>query len=397
MVTPGGKNLNFKKLSERKWYNGVVIACIGVGFYVLLTNLGTVIGGIGAFLSNFKTVFLGVVFAYVMNPLAKFFYYRLFKWMKPGKTRWILSVVLSLLTTLTALLLLLGMLIPQLAESITRFSENYESYAAALTNMLQNSRFGAKLGAEQFEVLTQNALSTIQNFVRQNAGTILSGLANSGKQVMSAAIAAILAVYLLLTKDSVLKGIRRLVRAILPPSATEALLDFLLRCDDIFVSYIGQSLVDALIVGCINAVFMAVFRMEYVGLVSVVVAVTNLVPNFGPAIGAVVGGFILLLVNPWHALLFVIFTALLQTVDGYILKPKLFGNSLGVSGLLILVSSIVFGNLFGVIGVLLAIPVATILSFVYRDYLLPRQEEHRQRANKAAREKQRAAEARPTE
>ena len=133
MVTPGGKNLNFKKLSERKWYNGAVIACIGVGFYVLLTNLGTVIGGIGAFLSNFKTVFLGIVFAYVMNPLAKFFYYRLFKWMKLGKTRWILSVVLSLLMTLAALLLLLGMLIPQLAESITRFSENYESYAAALT------------------------------------------------------------------------------------------------------------------------------------------------------------------------------------------------------------------------------------------------------------------------
>ena len=291
--------MKLKKLSERPWFNGAMIACIGVAFYVLLTNLGIVISGISSFLGNFKTVFLGIIFAYVMNPLAKLFYYRLFKKMKLGQTRWALSVVLALLTMLTGLLLLLGMLIPQLAESITRFSENYESYADALTQMLQNSRVAAVLGAEQFDVLAENALTTIQNFVRENAGTIISSVANSGKQIMSTAIAAILAVYLLLTKEKVLKGARRLIRAILPQSATEALLDFLLRCDDIFVSFIGQSIVDALIIGIINAVFMAVFRMEYIGLVSVVVAVTNLVPNFGPAIGAVVGGFILLLVNPW--------------------------------------------------------------------------------------------------
>ena len=143
------------------------------------------------------------------------------------------------------------------------------------------------------------------------------------------------------------------------------------------MSFLGQSLLDSLIVGTVNAIFMLICRMQSVGLVSAVVAVTNLIPNFGPIIGAVVGGFVLFLVNPLHALMFVIFCVLLQFVDAYILKPKLFSSSLGVSGLLILVASIVLGNMFGIVGMLLSIPAAAILSFIYNDYLLPRQEQRR--------------------
>ena len=122
--------------------------------------------------------------------------------------------------------------------------------------------------------------------------------------------------------------------------------------------------------------------MQYVGLVSVIVAVTNLIPNFGPIIGAVIGGFILVLVNPLHALMFVVFCIVLQFVDGYILKPKLFSGSLGVSGLLILIAGIVLGNLFGVLGMLLSIPAAAILSFIYHDYFLPNAEKRRREEEK---------------
>ena len=105
------------KLMEKKWYNGAVIACIGVAFYVLLTNLGTVLSAVGGFLANFKAVFIGAVFAYVINPLAKFFYYRVFRKMRLGNGRWVLSVALAFLTGLLALVLLIGTLIPQLVQS----------------------------------------------------------------------------------------------------------------------------------------------------------------------------------------------------------------------------------------------------------------------------------------
>jgi predicted PurR-regulated permease PerM len=135
-----------------------------------------------------------------------------------------------------------------------------------------------------------------------------------------------------------------------------------------------------MIVGVLNAVFMLICGMQYVGLVSVVVAITNLIPNFGPIIGAVIGGFVLLLVNPLHALMFIVFTVAVQFVDAYILKPKLFSGSLGVSGLLILVASIVLGNMFGVWGMVLSVPIAAILSFIFRDYILARHEKKRRAA-----------------
>ena len=372
-----------RKLSERKWFNGAVIACIGVAFYVLLTHLGPVMSVIGRILGSFRSVFLAVVYAYIINPFAKFFYYRVFKKMKLGKRRWVLSVILAFLTGLILLGLLIGMLIPQLVQSIRQFSENYESYVAKLIALIDGSPLHSFINTERLHTLSENALTTVQNYLRENSGKILSGAANSGKRLLSFLISLILAFCFLMNKVNALKEARRLIRSlILRRETSEELLSVLLRCDTILVSYIGQSLLDALIVGSANALFMAICGMKYIGLVSVIIAVTNLVPPFGPVIGGVIGAFFLVLVNPWHALMFLGFTILLQIVDAYVLKPKLFSDSLGVPGLLILASVVVFGNLFGAVGMLLAIPAAAILSFLYHAYLLPRQERRKQQYQK---------------
>ena len=369
--------MKFKKLSQKPWYNGAVIACIGVAFYVLLTHFGSVLSAVGGFLGNFRVIILGIVFAYVMNPLANFFSNKVLRKMKIGSRRWTISVLLAVVTALLALLFLIGTLIPQLVTSVAAFSENIDGYADSAIRLLEGSFLERFLDADRITTLSQNALNSIISFVRENAGRILSSAANSGKNVISAVISLILAVYLLVDKKRVLRGWWRLVRAVFSQKTMMEIMDFSLRCDAILISFLGQSLLDSLIIGVANAIFMLICRMQYVGLVSVVVAVTNLIPNFGPIIGAVVGGFVLFLVNPLHALMFVIFCAVLQFVDGYILKPKLFSSSLGVSGLLILVASIVLGNMFGVLGMLLSIPAAAILSFIYNDYLLPRQEQRR--------------------
>ena len=371
--------MKFKKLSQKQWYNGAVIACIGVAFYVLLTNFSTVMSAVRGFLGNFKVIFLGIVFAYMLNPLANLFSNKLLKKMKVGPRRWSLSVVLAVVTALLVLLFLIGALIPQLVTSVAAFSENIDDYAASAIRMLEGSFLERFLNADRLTTLSQNALSSIINFVKENAGRILSSAANSGRNVISAVISVILAIYLLMDKKRVLRGWWRLVRAFFSQNATMGIMDFSLRCDAILISFLVQSLLDSLIIGVVNAIFMLICRMQYIGLVSVVVAVTNLIPNFGPIIGAVVGGFVLFLVNPLHALMFVAFCMVLQFADGYILKPKLFSNSLGVSGLLILVASIVLGNMFGIVGMVLSIPAAAILSFIYNDYLLPRQEQRRTR------------------
>ena len=366
--------MKLKELKEKKWYNGAVVACIGVTLFVLLTNFRGVLSAVGGFLGNFKAVFLGIVFAYILNPVANFFYHRVFRKMKPGNMRWYLSVGMTILSALLVLIILIGTLIPQLIQSVALFSENIDGYAASMIKMIKGSALENFINADRLATLSQNALSSITNFVRENAGQILNTAANSGKGIISTVIAMILAVYLLIDKKRVMKGWWRLVGAIFSKERTAGFINFTLRCDTILMSFLGQSLLDSLIVGAANAIFMLICGMQYVGLVSVVVAVSNLIPNFGPIIGAVIGGFVLVLVNPFHAMLFIGFCVFLQFADGYILKPKLFSNSLGVSGLLILVASIVLGNMFGILGMLLSIPAAAILSFIYNDYLLPRQE-----------------------
>ena len=373
--------MKLKKLREKPWYKGAVIACIGVAFYVLLTNWSTAMESVGKFVGYFRVLILGAVFAYIVNPLARLFYYRVLPHRKQvSNTRWAIAVILAFLTALIVLVFLLGMLIPQLIESISLLAENIDSYAAALINLIQNSPISKLIDMEQIQMYSKNALSTISSFVRSNAGMILNTAANSGKNILSIVLSLIVAIYLLIDKKRVLTAVWRLIRALNSQKTVEKIADFTLRCDTILMSYLGQTLLDSLIIGIINAVFMLLCRMQYVGLISVIVAVTNLVPNFGPIIGAVVGGFILLLVNPFHALLFIGFCLILQFFDAYILKPKLFSNSLGVSGLLILVASLVLGNMFGILGMLLAIPASAILSFIYSDYFHPNQELRRKQA-----------------
>ena len=365
------------KLSEKKWFNGAVIACIGVAFYALLANLTTVISSVGYFLGSFKSIMLGVIFAYFLNPLARFFEKTVFGKMKAGNTRWYLALTLGIVTALLAVILLIGAVIPQLVSSISRFVENYDQYAESLIGMLKGSALESFINAEKLQLLSQNALASISTFVRDNAGIILSAVADSGKGVLSTMISLIVAVYLLIDKNGVLNAWRRFMKVMFSRETADNIMDFIQRCDTILISYLKQSLLESIIVGTVNAAFMIACGMEYVGLVSLIVAVTNLVPNFGPIIGGVIGAFVILLVNPLHALMFIAFCIVLQFVDGYILKPKMFSGSLGVSGLLILIAGIVLGDIFGVLGMLLSIPAAAILSFIYQDYFLSRLEKRR--------------------
>ena len=360
--------MKLPKFSNKDWFGGAVIVCIGVTLFVLLSNISSVIAVLARIIGYFRPVILGVIIAYIISPLAKLFFYRVFRRIRHRKVRWYLSVFLSFALLMIAFFLLVGMLLPQLIRSIVSFSQNFDSYTKSLKQLIADSPLKTMIDEENLELLNQNAMAAISEYVTRAANHALSFAAGAGKNILSIVIALILAVYLLLDVRNVLVGARKLIFRILPGNASMVFLDFVLRCDTILVSYITQTFMDALIIGSVNAIFMAICKMPYIGLISVVVGVTNLIPNFGPAIGAVTGAFILLLAGPGNTVLFLIFCLLLQGVDAYILKPKLFSSALGVSGVSILISTIVLGNMFGIWGVLLSIPVAAILSFIYHEY-----------------------------
>jgi predicted PurR-regulated permease PerM len=369
------------KLKEKSWYPFAVAGCLTVTLYVVLTHLGPIAGVIGKFTGYFDSVIIGVIFAYLMNPLAKLYQRKIFGRVAKEKLRWTLSVVLTLVTAVVVLILMLEIFIPQLADSIATLYNNMDSYIESLEALLAKLGLGETLKLDAMLDSLFGPEGKFTTLVKNNVGNILNASAAAGKVLLKWVIAFILSAYMLMSKSSMKSGLLRLMHAVFPEKAYNSLIVFLTRCDNILVNYVVCSLLDSAIVGAINLAFMTILGMEYAGLISLLAALTNLIPTFGPFIGGAIGGFILLLVKPMDALIFVIFTVVLQFLDGYVIKPKLFGDKLGVSGLLILASIIVCGNIWGILGILLAIPIAAILDFVYEDVLLPALEKHREKVS----------------
>lgn len=360
-----------KTIRNAAWFPTAVAISIGVLLYILLSRFTGIWGCVKTFLGFFKTVILGCVIAYLVNPLANLFA-KLFKRVKKDGRRKLLSNVLAFLVVIVFLIFAVAILVPQLVDSIETFVSNMDGYVASVNSMLES--IGLSKNTVDLSGLissSENIISSISELISDHAGEIISTVTNTGKGMFQWVIAFILSIYLLAEKENLKAGFRRLLKAIFGEEKYGGVRVFLHKCDSICNRYIVNNLIDSLIVGIANAIFMTICGMQYVGMISFVVALTNLVPTFGPMIGLVIGGFVLLMVNPMHALIFVIFTLVLQTCDGYVIKPRLFGNSLGVSGLWILVGVIAGGNMFGVIGILLAVPCVAIIILIYETYILP--------------------------
>ncbi|MBP3899074.1 MAG: AI-2E family transporter [Mogibacterium sp.] len=373
------------KLRQKKWYPYAVAACIAVAFYVILTHLGSITSGLVTFIGYFDTVILGCVIAYIMNPLAMLFERTIFAKVGQDKLKWSLSIGAAVILLLLMAGFLLRTLIPQLMDSLIMLVSNMDVYLASLHDLIDKWGLSEVLRSDRLFDSSEDVVKRVQSYFSQNAESLMGASAAAGRSLVKWVIAFVLSVYLLSAKTNLKNGIKHLLSTLIPEKQFNSFVSFISRCDRILVSYIVSSLIDAIIIGVLNLIFMSLMGMEYAGLISVVVAVTNLVPTFGPIVGGAVGGLILLLVKPLHALIFIIFTFILQFIDPYFIKPRLFSNTLGVSGLLIVVSVLVFGRMFGVAGILLSIPLAAILSFVYKDAILPALE------RRAARRKAEAA------
>ena len=361
-----------QELIHKRWFATAVAGCITVAFYLILSNLSNIWDSFTQVLSYFSTVVAGCVLAYMMNPLAKLYERTLFRRIKKESVKWTASIVLAVSTVVLFLVFIMSILIPQLIDSVSMFIGNLDSYAKSLRSFIRQLLPEKQKASLQNLVLSSdNIINTVVDYIMENSSKIINISTSAGKGVINWFIAFILSVYLLGAKHRLKAGFKRFLRALLSKKHYENACSFLGHCNNILNRYVIFDLIDGLIVGTVNAIFMSALGMQYAGLVSVVVGVTNLVPTFGPLIGAIIGGFIILMVKPFHALLFIAFTIILQTVDGYIIKPKLFGGTLGVSGLWILIVIIALGQIFGLVGIVLAIPIAAITDDIYNDMLLP--------------------------
>lgn len=352
---------------KQSWFSMAVAICIGITFYMLLSNISIFGNFFAGVWSIFKPLLYGLIIAYLMDPIARFYNMKLFGRMKKQGIARNISVVLAVITVLIVFALLIVAVFPPLVKSIAGLVSTIADVLSSLnassgdiSTILPPAISGMFSGVS----LGPTALSKITDFFTGMLGGVAESSASFGTGFVDVIIAFILAIYYLMDKTRLQEMARRFFLLVLKERRFVMAREIVTRIDTILLNYIKGNLLEGFIVGVVNGILMAIFGMPYVLLISIVVGVTNLAPTFGPIVGAAIGAILLLLDNPVNALIFLIFTVVIQTIDGYILKPRIFGDSFGVSPLLILISIIIGGRLMGVVGILLAIPFAAIITFL---------------------------------
>lgn len=365
--------MNMINISEKKWFPNVVAILIGVVSYVALTHIDSIGKFVMALFDVVYPLFAGAIIAYLINPLMRFFDTKIYKKIKKEKPRKILSLVSAIAIVVLFMAFLIDTLIPQIYESVVAFAGNINLYMDKLDALMKTAGLSGISNLALIKGLTSSSkdfFGSVARYVSEHGDEIGDYASLIGGHIAAWGIGMILAIYFLADKDKIKVFAKSAVVRFKKENADDYI-SYFRKCDEIMSKYIVYSIIEAVIVGSVNATFMWICGMQYIGLVSVAVGVTNLIPVFGPVIGAAIGGFVLLLVNPLHALIFLIFTIVLQTVDGYILKPRMFGETFGVSGLWILIAIVIGGRIAGMVGILLSIPAAAIIDLsikTWREY-----------------------------
>ena len=356
-----------------------VIAC-AILFYMALNYIGLVGKALRSLVKILSPFIWGLVISYLLNPLVKTLEKKVFGpfsgriFAKSRRTNGAglargLSVLFSEIFMLAIVTGLFFLIIPQLYSSIETIIVNSPVYIDKLTTwatkMLTDYPEVRSYVTQLLGDINNDLMGWLQTTVLPGLGSLLSNVGTGVKYVLTGVynlvIGIIVSVYILSDSETFAANAKRLLYSILTPEAAKHFLDGLEFTDRTFVGFLNGKLLDSAIIGLICYIVCAILNMPYALLVSVMVGVTNIIPFFGPFIGAVPSAIVILMVSPVKCLIFIIFVIILQQVDGNIIGPKILGSSVGINGFWVMFSIILGAGLFSFWGMLLGVPVFVVI------------------------------------
>lgn len=364
-------------------YWGVTAFCViaaAILFYMALNYLPLLRQGLASLLHILSPFIWGLVICYLLTPFMRLVQKKLFgplskKLYKNSKrsdgSRFArsMSVLLSELFLLAVLTALVCLIIPQLYSSLQNMVANSPMYIETasrwITQLLEDFPEIEQYVSQTLGQVNTSLMDWIQNTVLPKLGSLISnvtsGVYYAIMGVYNLVIGIIVSVYVLSNLEQFGASAKRILYSVFSVDMAKKFLDGLEFTDRTFMGFINGKLLDSAIIGLICYIVCSILRMPYALLVSVIVGVTNIIPFFGPFIGAVPSSIIILLVNPVKCLIFIAFIILLQQLDGNIIGPKILGSSVGINGFWVMFSIILGAGLFGFWGMLLGVPVFVII------------------------------------
>ena len=368
---------------KRYLYWGVTAFCViaaALLFYFAVGNI-TVFGNAVSRLVSILAPFIwGLVICYLLSPLMRSVENRLFlplarklyrKNKKNDGRRFAraLTVVFCEIVLILVLVALVYLIIPQMLSSVQTLISNSGVYIDNLSKWADGLFKNYPVLDDYLGGFLDNFNTNLGNWLETKllprvgsvVTSVTSGVYGVAKSIYNLIIGIIVSIYLLSDKEGFVAAVKRMTYSVFSVETADRLRSGLNFVDRTFMSFLNGKLLDSLIIGIICYIVCSILKMPYTLLVSVIVGVTNIIPFFGPLIGAVPSALIILMVDPTKCLIFIIFVIILQQIDGNIIGPRILGNSTGITGFWVMFSIILGGGLFGFWGLLLGVPVFVVI------------------------------------
>ena len=345
----------------------IIISYIALVIFALV-NFSKIFVFLGKVISIFSPFLLGIILAFVLNVLNNFIEKKIFGKIKPSKIwnkiKRPLCITLSLILVFLTIFFVMNLLIPQLKNSASLFTDTLPAYKEDIIGILNKFDVDESTVNKVGEYL-DNFGKVITDYIKGNSKdviTVTTEVATSVVNIISKGIITLVfAIYMIAQKETLSRQINKVMRAYLKPKTINKINTIGTLANKTFSNFVTGQCLEALIFGSLVFVGMLIFRFPYASTIGVLLGFTALIPIFGAFIGTAIGFILIMMVSPVKAILFVVFIIVLQQIEGNLIYPRVVGKSIGLPGMWVLLSVTVGGSIGGILGMLIATPLCSLL------------------------------------
>lgn len=345
----------------------IIISYIALVIFALV-NFSKIFTFLGKVISIFSPFLLGIILAFVLNVLNNFIEKKIFGKIKPSKVwnkfKRPLCITLSLILVFLTIFFVMNLLIPQLKNSASLFTDTLPAYKEDIIGILNKFDVDESTVNKVGEYL-DNFGKVITDYIKGNSKdviTVTTEVATSVVNIISKGIITLVfAIYMIAQKETLSRQINKVMKAYLKPKTINKINTVGTLANKTFSNFVTGQCLEALIFGSLVFVGMLIFRFPYASTIGVLLGFTALIPIFGAFIGTAIGFILIMMVSPVKAILFVVFIIVLQQIEGNLIYPRVVGKSIGLPGMWVLLSVTVGGSIGGILGMLIATPLCSLL------------------------------------
>ncbi len=370
-----------QKYAQISFYVAIIL-CGVITFYLLVSNLGNITVFFDKIFNVLSPLIYGFFIAYLLLPFMRFCEQKILRF-KPDsvwekKIKRPLSVLMSMIYFFVLVSVFVGLIVPQVGRSFMELESKITDYIAAAQTLVDQLIRDFPLFNGQYENLSEfldvNEISTdlkslitgFYHYLEMGANYVISYAGKFVIEVKNALIGVIVAIYFLLAKERLTAKAKKILAAIFNRRHYLNFINLLRFTDKTFGGFIIGKLIDSIIIGLLTFLIMSIINMPFTPLISVIIGITNIIPFFGPFIGAIPSAFIIFIADPPMTIWFILMILIIQQLDGNVIGPKILGESTGMSSLAVLISITVAGGFFGVAGMILGVPAAAVICALIR-------------------------------